>query len=359
MSLDKDHYNDAISVNSTLDSAASSVVVDSAGHAANQIAASTAVHDDQSKSSVRSSPSIKANVSDQLLDSDTLLRYKAGMVGLSESSVQPPKLAFLFMTRGRLPLAPFWERFFKGHEGFFSIYIHTAREFRYKPGDLPSAFEGAHIPSQDVHWGEISMVDAERRLLANALLDPGNSRFILVSESCVPLFNFTFVYKYLLASPEAYVRLKNEPGVNGRGRWRREFLPLVKLEDWRKGGQWFVVDREAARIIVADEIFYPLFKRFCRPPCYADEHYMPTMLKVLMQGNVANRTVTWTDWSKAGAAHPAQFGAGQVTEKLIARMRGPPSCRVGDEGVPCFLFARKLMPGALTELLQLADFMGM
>ncbi|CAI5536387.1 unnamed protein product [Closterium sp. Naga37s-1] len=211
----------------------------------------------------------------------------------------------------------------------------------------------------DVHWGEIRMVDAERRLLANALLDPGNARFILVSESCAPLFNFTFVYAYLMASPKAYVRLKNEPGTNGRGRWRREFLPLVRLEDWRKGGQWFAMDREAARVIVADDIFYPLFKRFCRPPCYADEHYMPTMLKVLMPGNVANRTVTWTDWSKPGAAHPAQFSAGQVTEKLIERMRGPPGCRVADESVPCFLFARKLMPGALTDLLRLADYVGM
>ncbi|CAI5980603.1 unnamed protein product [Closterium sp. NIES-64] len=211
----------------------------------------------------------------------------------------------------------------------------------------------------DVHWGEISMVDAERRLLATALLDPGNARFILVSESCAPLFNFTFVYEYLMASPEAYVRLKNEPGTNGRGRWRREFLPLARLEDWRKGGQWFAMDREAARVIVADDIFYPLFKRFCRPPCYADEHYMPTMLKVLMPGNVANRTVTWTDWSKPGAAHPAQFGAGQVTDKLIERMRGPLSCIVADESVPCFLFARKLMPGALTDLLRLAEFIGM
>ncbi|CAI7909960.1 unnamed protein product, partial [Closterium sp. NIES-54] len=370
MSLDKDGDRDgnrdrdirdleAISVNSTIGSNSGvDSKIDSVVQATNQITDYSARNDGQADSGVESSPSIKANVSDQL-DADFLLRYKAGRVGLTEASIQTSKLAFLFMTRGRLPLAPFWERFFKGHEGFFSIYIHTAREFRYKPGELPSAFEGAHIPSQDVHWGEISMVDAERRLLANALLDPGNARFILVSESCTPLFNFTFVYEYLMASPEAYVRLKNEPGTNGRGRWRREFLPLVRLEDWRKGGQWFAMDREAARVIVTDDIFYPLFKRFCRPPCYADEHYMPTMLKVLMPGNVANRTVTWTDWSKPGAAHPAQFSAGQVTEKLIERMRGPPGCRVADESVPCFLFARKLMPGALTDLLRLADYIGM
>ncbi|CAI6010806.1 unnamed protein product [Closterium sp. NIES-65] len=67
----------------------------------------------------------------------------------------------------------------------------------------------AHI-ILDVHW-EISMVDAERRLLANALLDPGNARFILVSESCAPLFNFTFVYEYLMASPEAYLTRSMAP----------------------------------------------------------------------------------------------------------------------------------------------------
>lgn len=33
-----------------------------------------------------------------------------------------------------------------------------------------------------VRWGKISMVDAERRLLANALKDPENQRFVLLSE---------------------------------------------------------------------------------------------------------------------------------------------------------------------------------
>ena len=35
-----------------------------------------------------------------------------------------------------------------------------------------------------VVWGRISMVDAERRLLANALRDPANQQFVLLSERC-------------------------------------------------------------------------------------------------------------------------------------------------------------------------------
>lgn len=33
-----------------------------------------------------------------------------------------------------------------------------------------------------VIWGKISMVDAERRLLANALQDPDNQHFVLLSD---------------------------------------------------------------------------------------------------------------------------------------------------------------------------------
>ena len=36
-----------------------------------------------------------------------------------------------------------------------------------------------------VVWGKISMVDAERRLLANALKDPDNQHFVLLSDRWV------------------------------------------------------------------------------------------------------------------------------------------------------------------------------
>lgn len=36
-----------------------------------------------------------------------------------------------------------------------------------------------------VYWGKIEMIDAERRLLASALMDTSNQYFALVSESYV------------------------------------------------------------------------------------------------------------------------------------------------------------------------------
>lgn len=58
-----------------------------------------------------------------------------------------PKIAFMFLTKGPLPLSPLWERFFKGHEGFYSIYVHSLPSFR---DNFPSSsvFYRRQIPSQ-------------------------------------------------------------------------------------------------------------------------------------------------------------------------------------------------------------------
>lgn len=51
----------------------------------------------------------------------------------------------------------------------------------------------------------MSVVDAERRLMAAALQDPANQRFVLLSESCVPLRSFGFVQKYLLGNSKSFL----------------------------------------------------------------------------------------------------------------------------------------------------------
>ena len=58
-----------------------------------------------------------------------------------------PKVAFMFLAKGSLPLAPLWELFFKGHEGLYSIYVHTHPSYNDSwPPD--SVFFGRRIPSQ-------------------------------------------------------------------------------------------------------------------------------------------------------------------------------------------------------------------
>lgn len=61
-----------------------------------------------------------------------------------------PKIAFMFLTRGPLPLAPLWERFFKGNEEFYTIYVHTMPSYRAN-FSTSSVFYQKQVPSQVSH----------------------------------------------------------------------------------------------------------------------------------------------------------------------------------------------------------------
>lgn len=264
-----------------------------------------------------------------------------------------PKVAFMFLTRGPLSLSPLWEKFLKGHEGLYSIYVHSLPS--YQPDfNQTSVFYRRHIPSQVVEWGQMSMCDAERRLLANALLDIYNEWFVLVSESCIPLFNFSIIYKYLLRSRYSFVGAFDEDSPHGRGRYNPKMVPVVNITEWRKGAQWFTVNRRVAASMVEDTKYYPKFKEFCRPACYVDEHYFPTMLTIESPQLIANRTVTWVDWSRGGA-HPAMFGKADITEAFLNKILEGNTCLYNNQPSSlCYLFARKFAPSALEPLLEIA-----
>ncbi|KAF8111357.1 hypothetical protein N665_0076s0332 [Sinapis alba] len=265
------------------------------------------------------------------------------------------KVAFMFLTRGKLPLAKLWERFFNGHHGLFSVYIHTS-DLSYVDNGIPetSPFYRRRIPSKEVKWGMVSMVGAERRLLANALLDSANQRFVLLSETDIPLFNFSTIYSYLINSQHSFVDLYDLPGPAGRGRYNRRMSPLITRSKWRKGSQWFEIDREIALAVVSDNTYFPLFKKHCRWGCYADEHYLPTFVHVMFSGKNANRSLTWTDWSRRGP-HPRKYTRRSVRAELLMKLRNREECVYnGKKSNVCYLFARKFDDSCIDMLIHFA-----
>ncbi|KAJ4785277.1 hypothetical protein LUZ62_036523 [Rhynchospora pubera] len=263
-----------------------------------------------------------------------------------------PKIAFMFLTRGPLPLAPLWEKFFKGHECFYSIYVHALPSYLAN-FTSDSVFYQRYIPSKVTEWGKMSMCDAEKRLLANALLDISNERFVLLSESCIPLYDFNTTYNYITRSNYSFVNIIDDPGPYGQGRYNPNMAPEVNLTQWRKGSQWFEVNRELAVAIIKDTLYYPKFSNFCQPHCYVDEHYFPTMLYIEKPGSLANRSLTWVDWSRGGA-HPATFGKSDVHEGFFKRVLEGQKCKYnGRNTTVCVLFARKFAPSTLEPLLEL------
>ncbi|KAJ4913191.1 hypothetical protein Rs2_07812 [Raphanus sativus] len=282
------------------------------------------------------------------------------------------KIAFLFLTPGTLPFEKLWDEFFKGHEGKFTIYIHPSKE---RPVHISRHFSDREIHSDEVTWGRISMVDAEKRLLVNALEDPDNQHFVLLSESCIPLHTFDYTYRYLLHSNVSFIESFVDPGQHGTGRHMEHMLPEIAKEDFRKGAQWFTMKRQHAIIVMADGLYYSKFREYCGPGieadknCIADEHYLPTFFSMLDPMGISNWSVTYVDWSER-RWHPKTYTTNEISLEFMKNVTSEDMSThvtsVGEHGDelhwpctwngitrPCYLFARKFHPDALDTLVNL------
>lgn len=280
-----------------------------------------------------------------------------------------PKIAFMFLTPSSLPFEKLWDKFFQGHEGKFSVYVHASKD---KPMHFSRHFTDRDIRSDQVVWGKISMVDAEKRLLANALQDPSNQHFVLLSESCIPLYNFDYIYDYLINTNISFVDAFEDPGPHGNGRYSEHMLPEIEKKDFRKGAQWFTLKRQHAVIVLADNLYYSKFREYCKPGleghnCIADEHYLPTFFNLVDPGGIANWSVTHVDWSER-KWHPKSYKSQDITYELLKNITSVDvsvhvtsddkkvvqkwPCLWNGMQRPCYLFARKFLPESLDNLLH-------
>ncbi|KAL9146748.1 hypothetical protein ABFS82_13G130500 [Erythranthe guttata] len=299
-----------------------------------------------------------------------------------------PKIAFLFLVRKNLPLDFLWESFFENvDKAKYSIYIHSEPGFLFDESTTRPIFFNRQLKNSiKVAWGEESMIEAERLLFEEALQDPANQRFVLLSDSCVPLYNFSYIYNYLQNSPRSFVdSFLDKKDV----RYNPKMSPFLPKNKWRKGSQWVTLIRRHAEVMVDDEIVISIFRRFCkrRPPddeskgkknlklqkqhnCIPDEHYMQTLLAMNdLEAELERRTVTYTLWNQSmgnaenEAWHPFTYSYADAGPQQIKIIKDIDNvyyetesrrewCSNNSTSVPCFVFARKFSQGAALRLLS-------
>jgi len=121
------------------------------------------------------------------------------MPGPKETS----KVAFLFLTRGPMPLEPLWKKFFRADlKHLFSVHVHPSPAFNCdKAFGRDSPFSGRCVPrplTVRTAWGSPGLVAAARNMVSFALLDdPANAYFALLGDRCVPLWPLPVVHAFL------------------------------------------------------------------------------------------------------------------------------------------------------------------
>ncbi|CAI0412969.1 unnamed protein product [Linum tenue] len=262
----------------------------------------------------------------------------------------------------------------------FSVHVHSEPGFVLNETTTDSEFfHGRQLnKSVQVVWGEPTMIEAEKLLLEAALHDPANQRFVLLSDSCVPLYDFSYTYSYIMSSPKSFVDSFVDEST---GRYDPDMSATIPRSKWRKGSQWVTLVRKHAELVVNDNFVYPIFKKYCKElnflfqkrkltNCIPDEHYVQTLLTMNeVEHEVERRTLTYTLWDSSPAKdwrqmwHPVTFKQPDAAPHKIKEIKGinhvhyesghrTEWCRVANVYSSCFLFARKFSQGAALRLLN-------
>ncbi|KAL2895300.1 hypothetical protein RDABS01_011209, partial [Bienertia sinuspersici] len=234
--------------------------------------------------------------------------------------------------------------------------LEDDRELLWRASMVPQVTEYP-FELQIVEWANISMIDAERRLLASALLDYSNEKFILLSEACIPLYNFTTIYDYLIIKNNlSFVGVEPDPKKASPYRFRGKMDPPLKRWQWQKGAQWVVMDRVLSVDIISDTSYYPVFRDHCSWPCQnQDEHYVQILVMLYHPERNSNWSLTWTEWK--GNRHPTMFGPrSNISVDLVHRLRFRDNCTIAGQFTNmCYLFARKFAPHSIKQLLEVSS----
>lgn len=221
------------------------------------------------------------------------LFLKNKIVYQSDSFNQTEKLAFLFLIYDEINQEDLWFDFFKNvDKNKYSIYIH------YKVKKPLKYFEQYKIDNCiETKWGDISLARAQLLLYETALQDKQNKKFIILSNSCIPVKNFNYTYNFLMKDEKSYF---NEAPLDPLLYDDKLLKSKYKQSEVKKASQWFIINRELTELIVAHKSDTQYFESVHAP----DEiFFLTTILKyktkeeanIVLYKNIPFAT-TFTNW---------------------------------------------------------------
>ncbi|XVF24611.1 hypothetical protein REPUB_Repub13aG0142200 [Reevesia pubescens] len=312
--------------------------------------------------------SVQDELDDLHLFQEATLASSPGFSKMSHlSTTNPkPKIAFLFLTNSDLVFAPLWQRFFQGNDHLFNVYVHT--DLSSKLSTPEWSVKANFIKARRTERASPTLISAARRLLANAIIDdPFNLYFALLSQHCIPLHSFQYVYTSLLgnnpnaaskafltqSSHKSYIEiLSNVPHLHNRyvARGKDVMLPEISFNQFRVGSQFFVLAKRHALLVLKERKLWRKFKLPCLDldSCYPEEHYFPTLLSMQDPKGCSHYTLTRVNWTDSVDGHPHTYHAPEVSPHLLHTLRKSNSSY-------SYFFARKFSPDCLTPLMSIAE----
>lgn len=199
------------------------------------------------------------------------------------------KIAFLFLTIDNVIYPEIWEYYFKNNMDKINIYCHP----KY-PDNVTVPWQKKNIISNLVptKWGFLTQ--AMVSLLKSSLKNKENLKFILVSDSCLPIKSFNLLFNFLKKDnlKTSYIDLYSEDiDVESSSNFKKSNLPpdffSYKL---RKHSQWFCLSRYHVKKL----LIHPDLNKFKRIKA-GDENILTLIIN---EKYIKNFDITFTNWDE-------------------------------------------------------------
>lgn len=174
------------------------------------------------------------------------------------------KIAFCFLLYNTVEHRKIWEKFFSGDNypiPSYNIYSHLKKV----TDETPNWILKNKIRTIKTGWCEENLVFAWINLLKEALKDPDNKYFAILSGSCIPLFTYEETYKKIFSSSKSRLNIDltaeayQATGLYYADQWvvlnRKHAELLVELKDTERGNEYLKKIRK--QICIDDSCFCP------------------------------------------------------------------------------------------------------
>ncbi len=189
------------------------------------------------------------------------------------------KIAFLFLTIDDIYFPKIWEYYFKNNNDKISIYCHPKN-----PDNIKTPWLKKNIIKNltKTKWGHFT--NAIINLLKIALDDKDNQKFIIVSESCLPIKTFEKFYNMLQNDTinTSYIKLRQFE------KFHFEKYNIFNKNLIKHSG-WWCLSRHHVKKIISNQSIYK-FQHIIA----GDEHFLSFLYP---SDNIKNFEITYANWT--------------------------------------------------------------
>lgn len=204
------------------------------------------------------------------------------------------RVAFLFLIREVIFNEELWHHFFLNvTPDKYKIYIH------YKINKKLKYFNKYKLDNCiETSWGDRSLVDAQNLMIKEGLKDSNITHFIIVSDSCIPIKNFDYIYNILDLKYSYFDRKPVD-----LKQLDKKIYQFLNVHEIKKSSQWCILNRKHAYFLHNKEMIIKYFEK----NNYPDERvYITALDKFGFSNEIINTCITYCKWEYK-SAHPKEF----------------------------------------------------